>query len=83
MMHRHPDLDDYMRTLGHDVTPLPDDPAYTEDYPVDWPDAPMPIDDALAAMTPGDRIVVRLAAAFLFFTACAVFAIATTAWRHQ
>jgi hypothetical protein len=34
---------------------MPDDPAYTEDYPVDWPDAPLPTpsDDDLAVSTTG------------------------------
>lgn len=84
MMHRHPDLDAYLHTLGRDVTPLPDDPAWTEDYPLDWPDAPLPVDDRNPPpLTPADRMVQRLAAAWRFFGACLVFAVATTAWRAQ
>ncbi|PTR07897.1 MULTISPECIES: hypothetical protein [unclassified Novosphingobium] len=58
-----------------------DDPAYTEDYPLDRPDAPPPAPstqpnpvrpdhaEGLAALTPADRRINRLAAAWLFLGA--------------
>jgi hypothetical protein len=75
------------RRLAASRDMLPDDPAYTEDYPIDWPDAPLPTprDTDLAASEAqadaADRMWARVMVAWLFFGFCLLAAIITSAAR--